>query len=167
MKKFLLILLIVFFCVINLGCSEHNTIEKGCKIRLQITAHDDSEQSERVRSIIASEVAQYLFDKLDATHSLDNVSEEHTTLKAIVDKVLRENGERYSSIVRASENHTPNMLGNIDSAVVISIVLGQGKGDTWWQETTGTIDGNAIYKSRLDEWLKNLFAHPSRFFIKE
>ena len=148
MKKTIIILIALIFCVINCGCSAHTSIAEGCTIRIQVRADSNVANANNAKLLVANAVVQYLSSNTNATHSLHNFSDEQTALKAVADKVLMENGESYKSIVKVSWQNV-NTIIQSSATLLVEIVLGRGKGEIWWQETWVKSSGKVQFDSRF------------------
>ena len=172
MKKIFIILILSCILVINYGCSAHTTIEEGdALLRVHIRANGKTEQDQTVKLKVRDAVTQRLSSIMRNVQSLDTakqiISEERTTLQRIANKVLMENGEDYGSRVRLTNQFfTTQTCGNttVKSGYYDALIidLGQGKGDNWWciiypTQYFSSDNSSIIYKSRIVEWLQNLF----------
>lgn len=160
-------LIIFIFTGINSACSTHTTIEEGYELlRIHIRANSNDKDDQSVKLLVRDAVAQYISSKLRAVSSLEKakqiVSDELTTLKAVADRVLRENDKTYASTAKLSTEFFPTraykdivVKSGYYDALIIS--LGEGKGDNWWciiypqlcYESTG--NGKVTLRSKLKE----------------
>ena len=167
MKKFSILLALVFLCVINSGCSAHNTYGEGDSVlRIHVRAHSNDGLALLMQSKVSEAVMQYVTERLSSVDTPRKaksvVSEEQTALKSIAERVLVENGADYGAAVRLTYEYYPTATSGKYTLTsgyydAVSISLGQGNGDDWWSVIYPKGSETVIYKSRLVQWWESWF----------
>ncbi len=172
MKKIILFLAILCFAVLNPACSSNTTIEEGyetLRIRVLSDSYDDIDQ--QVRAKVVSEVKSYAVRLLSGASSygeaLKKVNANLDEIDRITKRAIVSGGRTYAEKAELKTEYFPTRA--YGSVVVesgyyqsLTITLGRGGGDNWWCVLYPPLcaDESVVYKSRVGEWLGDLFGRP-------
>lgn len=110
-------------------------------VRIHVRANSDSDYDQSIKMEVRDLIVDYLtpkFENVNTKEEAENViSNEKTTLKQLIDKLLFENGYNYSSNVRLCNEYFPTRkyeettleAGYYDAVIV---ELGKAEGANWW-----------------------------------
>lgn len=176
MKKFIAILsIIISICALAIFLPEQSTDYQYDYLRLHIRANSNSSIDQNVKYLIKDHLVEYLTPYLSEVESKEEAVAVINSLESELESrciyLLRENGFLYSANVKIDNEYFPTRTysnvtlesGYYDAVIV---ELGTAAGDNWWcvmypplcfvNNFENSMQIN--YKSKLIEWIKNLFS---------
>lgn len=179
MKYLSVILLGLLFCVFVVGCvCFNNTTSTNISgtdyLRLHIRANSNSEEDQKVKYLVKSEVLNCINDDSEKFTSKQNIEKYFKShkdyLENYIDNILKENGFDYISNITLNNEYFPTRTYNgvtLESGFYDAIIikLGKAEGNNWWcvaypplcfmYESSNF--GNITYKSKLLEIINKFF----------
>ncbi|MCM8709710.1 stage II sporulation protein R [Clostridium sp. SYSU_GA19001] len=152
MKKIFLTIVclgIIFITFINVSTVKGNSIndtsvsesiEKKL-IRFHVIANSDTVEDQALKLKVRDKVLQYISPKLKNSKSIDEsrkiIKDNSETIKKLAEKVIKENGYKYSVETKLSKEKFPvKTYGNITlpqgEYEAFKIIIGNGSGQNWW-----------------------------------
>lgn len=176
MKKFIAILsIIISICVLAIFLPEQSTDYQYDYLRLHIRANSNSSIDQNVKYLIKDHLVEYLTPYLSEVESKEEAVAVINSLERELESrciyLLRENGFSYSANVKIANEYFPTRTYNnvtLESGYYDAVIveLGTATGDNWWcvmypplcfvNNFENSMQIN--YKSKLIEWIKNLFS---------
>lgn len=137
MKKFSFVFVLVFVAIVMVGCSN----KQENIVRIHIRAHSNSSIDQSIKLQVRDNLIDYITPLIAQCDDSDGVKyvlgNNISSIKAIADNTLRDNGFDYCSTVRLDNEYFPtrNYAGQVFSANyydALIVELGSGSGDNWW-----------------------------------
>ena len=139
---------VLMFCImlsfmiifVSEGFEAADTVRNEC-LRLHVLADTDSEADQavklKVRDAILEETEELLFSCDSAGEAVSKVSEKTAEIKAVAERVLKENGFDYGAEVFIEQEYFGTRQYEDVSLpagryTALRVVLGKGEGHNWW-----------------------------------
>lgn len=154
--------------------SNHLGIGEADYLRLHIRANSNSDNDQKVKYLVKTEVLNYINSSAEHFTSKEKIEDyfntNKTSLENYINKVLFNNGFNYISNIIINNEFFPTRTYNgvtLQSGFYDAIIikLGQAKGNNWWcvaypplcfmYESSNI--GNITYKSKLLEIINKFF----------
>lgn len=180
MKYLSVVLLGLLFCLFAVGCFCFNNtgtnigVSGADYLRLHIRANSNSDEDQKVKYLVKTEVLNYInsdAEKFTSKHNIENYFKKNkSALENYIDKVLNNNGFNYISNISLNNEYFPTRTYNgvtLQSGFYDAIIikLGKAEGNNWWcvaypplcfmYESSNF--GNITYKSKLLEIINKFF----------
>ena len=173
MKKFcisILVFAIIFLSAIGLNLSQPKTDVEYLRIHIRANSNLDIDQA--VKYKVKDAVVNYLTPFIAQCYSKQKaekmLSDRLDGVRAVADRVLRENGFNYTSTAVVKREEFPTRVyGELElekgfyDALIVG--LGDASGDNWWCVVypplcfTGS-DCGYVYKSKIKEIIDDFFS---------
>ena len=173
MKKIAVIALLMLSIVgICLACLPTERAENGEYLRVHIRANSNAETDQSVKYKVRDAVVAFLTPTVAACESKEEamiaVKRNLSSVAAVADKVLLENGFTYGARASLREENFPTRVYEdvtLEAGVYDALIveLGTGAGDNWWCVVYPPLcftagNGNIVYKSKISEIIRSFFA---------
>ena len=147
MKKFILTslaLIIIIAIAINGNGSSVKATQSdvaGKLIRFHVIANSDDNIDQKLKLKVRDSVLKYISPKLSTCTSIEEsrkiINNENKNIKKIAEKIIKQNGFKYSVATSLSKENFPvKTYGNITlpqgQYEAYRIIIGTGTGQNWW-----------------------------------
>lgn len=147
MKKFILTtftVIIVIFIALNVSSTSGKASQSDIAsklIRFHVIANSDDKIDQNVKLKVRDAVLKYISPRIvdckNIKESRKIINQENKNIKTIAQKVIKENGFKYSVDTSLSEEYFPvKTYGNITlpqgKYEAYRIIIGKGTGQNWW-----------------------------------
>ena len=147
MKKFILTslaLIIIIAIAINGNGSSVKATQSdvaGKLIRFHVIANSDDNIDQKLKLKVRDSVLKYISPKLSGCTSIEEsrkiINNENKNIKKIAEKIIKQNGFKYSVATSLSKENFPvKTYGNITlpqgQYEAYRIIIGTGTGQNWW-----------------------------------
>ena len=141
-------------------------------LRVHIRANSNAEIDQSVKYKVRDAVVEFLTPTVAACESKEEamsaVKRNLSSVAAVADEVLRENGFSYGARASLREEKFPTRVYEnltLEAGVYDALIveLGSGAGDNWWCVVYPPLcfaagNGNIVYKSKISEIIRSFFA---------
>ncbi|WP_373471362.1 stage II sporulation protein R [Carnobacterium alterfunditum] len=147
MKKFILTSFALII-IISLVISGNNANVKATQsdvasklIRFHVIANSDNDIDQKLKLKVRDSVLEYISPKLSTCTSIEQsrkiINNENKNMKKIAEKIIKQNGFKYSVVTSLSDENFPiKTYGNITlpqgQYEAYRIIIGTGTGQNWW-----------------------------------
>jgi len=147
MKKFILTslaLIIIIAIAINGNNRDVKATQSdvaGKLIRFHVIANSDDDIDQKLKLKVRDSVLKYISPKLSTCTSIEQsrkiINNENKNIKKIAEKIIKQNGFKYSVVTNLSQENFPvKTYGNITlpqgKYEAYRIIIGTGTGKNWW-----------------------------------
>ncbi|MGH4051904.1 MAG: stage II sporulation protein R [Clostridium sp.] len=147
MKKFILTsfaLIIIISLVINGNNANVKATQSDVAsklIRFHVIANSDNDIDQKLKLKVRDSVLKYISPKLSTCTSIEQsrkiINNENKNMKKIAEKIIKQNGFKYSVVTSLSDENFPiKTYGNITlpqgQYEAYRIIIGTGTGQNWW-----------------------------------
>lgn len=167
MKKILSAIMLIFLCVMFVGCDSNNSV-----VRIHIRANSNSSFDQEIKYVIRDEIVEFITPLISSCESSDEVKKilnnNLENIENIANGILLSSNCNYISSAEINNEFFPTRSYDdvsfpADYYDALIVRLGSGRGDNWWCVAYPPLcfvgDDNSQdlkYKSKLVEMIKNL-----------
>jgi stage II sporulation protein R len=177
MRKLTSFFAILCFAVLFSACSSNTTIKEGYEtLRIHVISDSYDSIDQAVRDRVVRDVRDYTIRLISGVNSygeaLRKVNANLMQIDGIVSEAIAKSGRAYAGKAKVIGEYFPT---RVYGAVVVesgyyqslTITLGSGEGDNWWCVLYPPLcaDENVVYRSRVVEWLTELFGSRPSLYI--